>query len=40
MQRFTESVIEPRREVFRNVLRRGIETGELRGDIDIETALS
>ena len=39
LQRFTESVVEPRREVFRNVLRRGIETGELRADIDIETAL-
>jgi AcrR family transcriptional regulator len=39
LRRFTESVVEPRRDVFRNVLRRGIETGELRGDIDIETAL-
>ncbi len=39
LQRFTESVVEPRREVFRNVLRRGIESGELRADIDIETAL-
>jgi AcrR family transcriptional regulator len=39
LQRFTESVVEPRREIFRNVLRRGIETGELRPDIDIETAL-
>jgi AcrR family transcriptional regulator len=39
MQRFTESVVEPRRDVFRNVLRRGIQTGELRRDVDIETAL-
>jgi AcrR family transcriptional regulator len=39
MQRFTESVVEPRRDVFRNVLRRGIESGELRGDTDIEAAL-
>ena len=39
MERFTESVVEPRRAVFRNVLRRGIETGELRGDLDIEAAL-
>ncbi len=39
LQRFTDSVVEPRREVFRNVLRRGIETGELRPGIDIETAL-
>jgi AcrR family transcriptional regulator len=39
LRRFTESVVEPRREVFRSVLRRGIETGELRPGIDIETAL-
>ncbi|HKB30408.1 MAG TPA: TetR-like C-terminal domain-containing protein, partial [Streptosporangiaceae bacterium] len=39
LQRFTESVVEPRREVFRNVLRRGVAAGELRADLDIETAL-
>jgi len=39
MERFTESVVEPRRDVFRNVLGRGIETGELRADVDIEAAL-
>lgn len=30
------AVSEPRREVMREVLRRGIETGELRADLDIE----
>jgi len=39
MTRYTETVIEPRREVIRNVLRRGTGTGELRGDADIEAAL-
>jgi len=39
MARYTETVIEPRREVIRNVLRRGIATGELRADVDIEAAL-
>ncbi|HWG62519.1 MAG TPA: TetR/AcrR family transcriptional regulator [Streptosporangiaceae bacterium] len=37
--RFVETVLEPRREVVRSVLRRGIATGELRADIDIEAAL-
>jgi AcrR family transcriptional regulator len=39
MARFTEAVVEPRREVFRKVLRRGIETGEISTDADIDTAL-
>ncbi len=39
MTRYTETVIEPRREVIRNVLRRGTVTGELRCDADIEVAL-
>ncbi|MFI5934597.1 TetR/AcrR family transcriptional regulator [Actinoplanes sp. NPDC051494] len=30
-----QAVVEPRREVMRGVLRRGIETGELRADLDI-----
>ena len=30
---------EPRRDVIRSVLRRGIGTGELRPDIDVEVAL-
>jgi AcrR family transcriptional regulator len=39
MARFTEAVAEPRREVFRKVLRRGIETGEVAADADVDTAL-
>jgi AcrR family transcriptional regulator len=37
--RYKEEVVEPRRELIRSVLRRGIETGELRADIDIEVAM-
>ena len=37
--RYRERVIEPRRELVRTVLRRGIETGELRADIDVEVAM-
>jgi AcrR family transcriptional regulator len=33
------AVIEPRREVTRQVLRRGIATGELRPDLDVEMTL-
>jgi AcrR family transcriptional regulator len=39
MARYTETVIEPRREVIRKVLRRGVASGELRADIDVEVAL-
>ncbi|MGH3381661.1 MAG: TetR/AcrR family transcriptional regulator [Actinoallomurus sp.] len=39
MSRFTREVIEPRRDVVRMVLRRGIETGELRADLDVEITL-
>jgi AcrR family transcriptional regulator len=39
MYRVHQGVIEPRREVMRQVLRRGIETGELRADLDIEMTL-
>ncbi len=39
MARYRETVVEPRREVFRSVLRRGVATGELRADTDIEAAL-
>lgn len=34
-----QQMIEPRREVTRRVLRRGIETGELRPDLDVEVIL-
>jgi AcrR family transcriptional regulator len=37
--RYREEVVEPRRELVRAVLRRGIETGELRPDIDVEVAM-
>ncbi len=39
MAKYTGTVVEPRREVIRSVLRRGIETGVLRPDIDVEVAL-
>jgi AcrR family transcriptional regulator len=39
MSRFTENVVEPRREVIRSVLRRGAANGELRPGIDVEAAL-
>jgi AcrR family transcriptional regulator len=34
-----QRMIEPRREAMRRVLRRGIETGELRPDLDVEITL-
>ncbi len=37
--RYKEQVVEPRRELIRSVLRRGIATGELRPDTDIEIAM-
>jgi AcrR family transcriptional regulator len=37
--RYKEQIVEPRRELFRTVLRRGIATGELRDDTDIEVAM-
>jgi len=37
--RYREKVIEPRRELVRRVLRHGVETGELRHDIDVEVAM-
>jgi AcrR family transcriptional regulator len=37
--RYREQVAEPRRELIRSVLRRGIETGELRADTDVEVAM-
>ena len=33
------AVMEPRRDVMREVLRRGVATGELRADIDVELSL-
>jgi AcrR family transcriptional regulator len=37
--RYKEEVVGPRRELVRAVLRRGVETGELRPGIDIEVAM-
>jgi AcrR family transcriptional regulator len=39
MARYAETVLEPRREVIREILRRGIATGELRPDLDVDVAL-
>jgi len=39
MARYVETVLEPRREVVRAVLRRGMASGELRPDLDVEAAL-
>ena len=39
MARYVETMLEPRREVIRSVLRRGVATGELRASTDIEAAL-
>ncbi|HWG12902.1 MAG TPA: TetR/AcrR family transcriptional regulator, partial [Streptosporangiaceae bacterium] len=39
MTRYAETVVEPRRDVIRSVLRRGIEAGQLREDLDIEIVL-
>jgi hypothetical protein len=39
MARYVETMLEPRREVIRSVLRRGAATGELRAGTDIEAAL-
>ena len=39
MARYKETVVEPRRETLREVIRRGVETGELRPDTDVEIAM-
>lgn len=38
-RRYHEVIVEPRRELVRNVLRRGVATGELRNDMDLEVML-
>ena len=38
MYRYQETVIEPRREQYREVLRRGVGSGQLRADLDVERA--
>jgi AcrR family transcriptional regulator len=39
MARYKAEVVEPRRDMVRSVIRRGIETGELRPDTDVEIAM-
>jgi len=39
MARYVETVLEPRREVIRSVLRRGVASGELRAGVDVDAAL-
>jgi len=39
LERYVETVVEPRREVVRGVLRRGVATGELRDGTNIEAAV-
>src|SRR5580693_2126384 len=39
MARYKETVVEPRREAMREVIRRGVKTGELRADTDVEVAM-
>jgi AcrR family transcriptional regulator len=38
--RLYQGLVEPRRQAVREVLQRGVSTGELRADIDIEAALA
>src|ERR1700722_19862509 len=39
MARYLQTVVEPRREAMRAVIRRGAQTGELRPDTDVEIAM-
>jgi AcrR family transcriptional regulator len=39
LARYKETAVEPRRETVRQAIRHGIETGELRGDTDVEIAM-
>ena len=39
MARYKETVVQPRRDAMRAVIRRGIETGELHPDTDVEIAM-
>jgi AcrR family transcriptional regulator len=38
MSKYVETVVQPQRDVVRSVLRRGVATGELREDTDIDAA--
>ena len=39
MARYKETIVQPRRDAMRAVIRRGVETGELRPDTDVEIAM-
>jgi len=39
VRRYREQVVEPRRDLIRSVLRRGVASGELRPGIDVEVAM-
>jgi AcrR family transcriptional regulator len=39
MARYKETVVQPRRDAMRAVIRHGVETGELRPDTDVEIAM-
>ena len=39
MARYKETIVQPRREAMRAVIRHGVETGELRPDTDVEIAM-
>jgi hypothetical protein len=39
VRRYKEQVVEPRRELIRSVLRRGVASGELRPGTDVEIAM-
>lgn len=38
--RLYQGLVEPRRELMRDVLRRGVRTGELRADLDVEVVVT
>ncbi|MET7462659.1 TetR/AcrR family transcriptional regulator [Nonomuraea sp. NPDC005501] len=40
MERFVKIAIEPRKQAVRDVVQRGIDSGELRPDVDVEVALA
>jgi AcrR family transcriptional regulator len=39
MARYYETIVQPRREVIKAALRRGIDRGELRADLDVDVAM-
>src|SRR6516164_10559207 len=39
MARYKETIVQPRRDAMRAVIRRGVQTGELRPDTDVEIAM-